>query len=225
MNQDPSELPELLERSWQAREEIVYRRLFGDLGPGIYTLSAETFEPFARTQVDPRWLHCGVFVSPPSPMRPTWLYVSSGLSNTWWDTETRQPGVSGLGCEFLLELPEAATWGILHVQNITAFQLLLAAGHYPNRPPLEPWDRIPLKQPIDAIGSLLRWLLVVPPDDATRTFHLESGRVRIYTLLGLTDAEAEVARDQGGDRLLDLLRGANAYPVTQPARRSVVSAA
>jgi hypothetical protein len=106
-----------------------------------------------------------------------------------------------------------------------AFQLLLAAGHYPGKPLLQPWDRIPLKQPLDATASALRWLLVLAPDDATRTFEIESGEVEIFTLLGLTDAEADFARARGANALLPLLREHGAYPITDPVRRSVVSAA
>jgi hypothetical protein len=225
MTPDSQGSPDLLVRAWRQREEIVHPRLFGELSSGIYTLSEKTFEPFGSHEIDPRWLHCGVFASPPSAKRSTWAYVSSGLSNPWWDDSTRKAGFAGLGCELLLELPEPADWGILHVQNIMAFQLLLVAGHYPEKPRLQPWDRIPLKQPLDAMASLLRWFLVVPTDDATRTFHVESGRVSILTLIGLTDAEAEYAREQGGDRLVTLLRQQGAYPVTDRARRSLLSAA
>lgn len=225
MTEERQATPGLLERAWEQREEIVYPRLFGELGPGIYTLSAKTFEVFGSQEIDPRWLRCGVFAAPPSGSRPTWAYVSSGLSNPWWDDHSHKAGFSGLGCELLLELPRPADWGILHLQSLMAFQLLLVAGHYAGKSSLQPWDRIPLKQPLDGAASLLRWFLVVPTDDAARTFHVESGRVSILTLLGLTDAEAAYAREKGGDRLVRLLRDQGAYPVTDPARPSLHSAA
>jgi len=225
MDISPYDSSELLERTWHAREEGVFQRLFGDLGPGIYTLQPATFEPFGAKETDPRWLHCGVFESPPSRGRTSWIYVSSGLSNPWWNSATRRPGYSGLGCEFLLELTARAPWGIAHVQNIVAFQLLLTSGHYPDRAPLDSWDRVPLRQPIDAHSSELSYLLVAPPDDPSRTFHLESGRVVVYTLVGVTEVEAGFARDQGGERLLEKLKARGAYPVTDPQRHSVISAA
>lgn len=51
----------LLERSWEYREETLYRRLFGDTGPGIYPLDMDLLRNvFKQEQIDPRWLHVGV---------------------------------------------------------------------------------------------------------------------------------------------------------------------
>ena len=45
----------LLERSWEYREETLYRRLFGDTGPGIYPLDMDLLRN--GTRVDPQhWL-------------------------------------------------------------------------------------------------------------------------------------------------------------------------
>ena len=47
----------LLERSWEYREETLYRRLFGDTGPGIYPLDMDLLRNvFKQEQIDPRWL-------------------------------------------------------------------------------------------------------------------------------------------------------------------------
>jgi hypothetical protein len=73
----------LLERSWEYREETLYRRLFGDTGPGIYLDMDLLRNVFKQEQIDPRWLHVGVNACPPHGDRRHWIYVSTGLSNPW----------------------------------------------------------------------------------------------------------------------------------------------
>lgn len=73
----------LLEDSWEQREEHVYLSLFGGTGQGIYPLDALLFKnQFGVEDVDPRWLHFGVFKCEPASKRDTWVYVTSGMSNT-----------------------------------------------------------------------------------------------------------------------------------------------
>lgn len=62
----------LLEDSWEQREEIVYPKLFGETGEGIYPLDSEIFQnQFQIQEIDPRWLHYGVFKCPPNESRET----------------------------------------------------------------------------------------------------------------------------------------------------------
>jgi hypothetical protein len=42
-------------------------------------------------------------------------------------------------------------------------------------------------------------------------------------LVGITDDEAQYARENDGEKLVDLLARAGAFPVTDPARKSVIS--
>ena len=100
---------DLLERSWAQREESVYPRVFGPLEPSIAPLEVALFrDMFGQSTVDPRWLHVGVMVAPPSGERRSWVYVSSGLSNPW-DAEAPDT-FSGLGCEFVLQTMDRADW-------------------------------------------------------------------------------------------------------------------
>ena len=74
----------LLEDSWEQREEQIYPQLFGGTGEGIYPLDAALFKnQFGVDDIDPRWLHYGVFKCDPTSKRSTWVYVTSGMSNTW----------------------------------------------------------------------------------------------------------------------------------------------
>jgi hypothetical protein len=73
---------EWFEDAWAVREDRLYRALFGDTGPGIYTLDQELLTTvFHQESIDPSWLTHGVFECPASASRQTWLYLSSSLSN------------------------------------------------------------------------------------------------------------------------------------------------
>jgi len=215
-----------LERVWAHREEVIYPALFGPLAPSTAPLPAQLFhEMFKQESVDPRWLHVGVMTAPPTAQRATWIYVTSGLSNPWESGSPAPEGeLSGLGREFVFETTEPGDWAILRLQHVAAFELLLAAGRYSGHEPLGLHDRLPLRGPITFRDeSALRWLLVASDAWYAPTFTLESGEVDLLTLVGITDDEAQLGREQGGDELLRALRARGAFPVSDPKRTSVLS--
>ncbi|HKW48356.1 MAG TPA: suppressor of fused domain protein [Gemmatimonadaceae bacterium] len=218
-----NEPPTLLERAWAQREETVYPALFGALEPSIAPLDAALFrDMFRQEAIDPRWLHVGVLIAPPTAARASWIYMSSGLSNPWESDEPEE--LSGLGCELILEAPTRADWPVLRLQHAIAFEILLAAGRYPGRERLGRYDRLPLRSPITFTGdSLLRFLLIAPTSSPASFFQLESGQVELMTLVGITEDEAEFARTHGGDMLVEQLQRDGAFPVTLPERHSVLS--
>jgi hypothetical protein len=65
-----------------------------------------------------------------------------------------------------------------------------------------------------AIGNIL----VCPPVGYPGAFKLESGEVEFMALVGMTDDEAQYARENDGEKLIELLARADAFPVTDPAR-------
>lgn len=211
------------EAVWGDREERIYPQLFGSVGDRIFPAAATVFTDLFKQSFDPRWLRCGVFQSPPNQSHDSWLYVSSGLSNDW-DAERPDPdSCSGLGCEFVFETTSQANWAILRVQHILAFQLLLGHDRYPGRELLDYFHRIPLRASITPEASALTHMMVAPPSGYPDSFHLQSGSVDLLALVGITDAEAQFARDNSGEELLDCLREHNAYPVTDPTRRCTLS--
>jgi hypothetical protein len=217
-------MPDWFEEVWACREETVYPRLFGPMGRGIFPLSATIFVDVFKQEFDPRWLHYGVFEFPPTQARASWLYVTSGMSNAWEDEEPRPDGPSGFGCEFVFETMAQQNWAIVRLQHLMAFQILLVHGRYPGREPLSPYDRIPLRVSISPEPSELRWLILAPPESYEARFQLASGWVDLYAVFGATEDEAALAREQGGDRLVEILKRHAAFPVTDPSRRSVVGA-
>lgn len=205
----------LLDDAWAQREDEIYPMLFEDLGVGISPLTAELFEQqFGCDTPDARWLHHGVFRCPPVESRDTWLYVTSGMSNPWDATEADE--FSGLGTEFLIETRQDETWAIPLLQSLMAFNLLLDAGHYGDRPALGLGDRIP--QPIAPnLSSLILWA----PTHCADAFELVSGHVDLVQVMGITAHELDYAQQHGSAALCSRLTEQGIYPVTEASRPDI----
>jgi hypothetical protein len=181
------------------------------------------FQRFGK-EPHPGWRNHGVFACPPHGERTTWAYVTSGLSNPWnLDQEGRDPsGFSGLGFELMVETPAAADWAVPLLHNLMAYELLVAVGTYDNAELLEYGNRVPLGGSITpTFDSAICWLLVEPPQRVPPSFEIASGRVDLYQLVGVTEAEVEFARQNDQDALVELLQQEGVYPATDAARRSV----
>jgi len=210
------------EAAWAFREETLYPRLFGSVGPGIYALGGDIFSKgFGQSTYDPRWLTEGVLESPPTANRPNWLYVSSGLSNAWEAPSPNPNGISGLGCEFILQCTEQAQWAIILLQRMVAFQILLNAGRFPGKDLLKEGDRIPLRAPINGADSELTSVLVTASPDFGGIQQIPSGRFEFLQFVGITQDEVEFAKANGSDSLFRQLMNAKVAPVTDPARNSI----
>lgn len=206
-----------LEGVWEDREEVVFPKMFGDVRRGIFPLPAQLFEKHNRGAHDPRWLTYGVFEYAPSAYRESWLYVTSGHSNPW-ETEPADydpSGISGVGVEFMIETTEQTDWGIIALQNVLAFDILLRAGRYEGSYPLSFGDRVPIGK---SAHSNIEHLFVVEPTSAPKQFSLASGKVNLVQLFGITEEECEIARSRGADELLSSLSGMSGFSVTNLRR-------
>ncbi|WP_445363452.1 suppressor of fused domain protein [Microbulbifer sp. ANSA003] len=203
-----------LEDSWKEREETIYRGIFGDLGPGIYTLSNETFDRMNAKAVDPRWLTHGVFKSQPSETRNTWAYVTSGMSNPW---ETEEPEeFSGLGVEFIMETDEEADWAIGVLQTLMAYNLLLISGQMGNFPPLYYGHRVPL-----ALSTSIKTMMFTHPVNFPENFAIKSGAVNLIQVVGITPSELEAAKETSSDEIRQKIISKAGGLVTNKERESV----
>jgi hypothetical protein len=212
------------EKAWEFREEVLYPRHFGAERRGIFVLSGELFTSvFRQDSYDPRWLTYGVIEFEPTEKRPSWLYVSSGLSNAWEEDWPEPSAPSGLGCEFLFQCPAQSNWAILLLQRMVAFQILLAAGRFPGRGLLGIGDRTPLRSPIDGSSSKLTWVLLAAESLNAGVQQLPSGQFQFTQFVGITEKEAEYARANGSDELVRLLLRHKAAPITDPSRESVLA--
>lgn len=226
MNQD---FQKSLEAVWEERESAVYPRYFGSISRGIFVLSADLFSSvFDQTSIDPRWLHHGVFEFAPTVSRKSWLYVTSGLSNPWETNPSEYDALksSEIGIEHVIESLNQATWPIVLLQRILAYNILLCAGRYGDPSSLDYGHRIPLGAPItpeNETGSfLLSHIVIGKPEHYPNSFTLASGKVDLLHLVGITENERDFAKKHSSDALVDVLKRNNAYPVTNPKRLSVV---
>lgn len=204
-----------LEKSWEEREDKVYKEIFGDIGPGIFPLSHEIFERMNATRVDPRWLTHGVFKCPPTSHRSTWAYVTSGMSNPWEAEEPEE--YSGLGVEFLMETATEESWAIEVLQTLTAYNLLLASGQMGNFPPLDYGNRVPL-----ALSESIKTMMVTHPFNFPHNFSIKSGTVDLLQIVGITSSELEAAKQTSSEQLREKLIGTTGGLLCCKERKSVV---
>ena len=205
----------LLEQAWYEREETIYKDIFGESENHIYPLSFEIFRiSFGHEEIDPRWLNYGVIKYPPTSKRKTWAYVSSGMSNPW-ETDNVQE-YSGLGIEFILESNTDDDWGILAVQNVMAFNILLSAGRYGEKPPLDYGQRIPF-----SIIPNLSHIVLAQPIHFPSRFNLVSGKVDLLQLVGITQDEFQYAKDHSSQLLIDRLTLTLKSFIVNPLRSSL----
>jgi len=204
-----------LEESWEEREEKSYKDMFGDTGPGIYTLSTEIFDRMNAKGIDPRWLTHGVFKCPPNKNRSTWAYVTSGMSNPW---ETEEPEeYSGLGVEFLMETENEETWAIEVLQTLMAYNLLLVTGQMGDFPPLDYGNRVPL-----ALSESIKTMMFIKPINFPDRFAIKSGQVDLIQVVGITPAELEVAKQTSSEELKEVIIKTTGGLLTGKDRPSVV---
>jgi len=213
-----------LETVWEHREEVLYPSLFGQVSRGIFLLPADLFtDDFGQRDIDPRWLHHGVLEFGPTSTRSTWLYVTSGTSNPWdlVPADFDQTGYSGLGTELVLETPAQSDWAIHCLRKLLAYNLLLAHGRFGELDPLHLGARIPLGGPIDGnASSQLRFVIMAEPANVPSSFQLASGQVDLLQVIGITEAERDLAKIEGIDALLVRLTDRGAFPAVDPARAS-----
>ena len=148
-----------MEEVWAYREETLYPQLFGEKRSGIYVLDFDVFSSLGAEDIDPAWLHLGVFEFEPTPARNSWLYVTSGGS-TPWGTEPDEydpEEYSWLGSELVIEVhsqPEDQ-WAIKLLRRVLAFNVLLAHGRFGEDKPLLGYgDRIPMGDVIREKGAV-----------------------------------------------------------------------
>jgi hypothetical protein len=216
-------LPDWAARAGRYREDIVYPPLFGPAYQRTFPISEDIVSGLAKVSLNPHWLERAVIECAPTKTRPSWLYVTSGLSDAWGAEAPRPLAPAGLGCEFLLETRIPSPWAVVRLQQLMAFQVLIHEGAFPNRKPLDDFDRVPLRAPMGPDASTLTWLMLAPPTGFARKARLQTGFFHFHQVVGISEVEAVFAREQGGDELWRLLQAYGCFPVTDPGRASVLS--
>ncbi|MCG8453462.1 MAG: suppressor of fused domain protein [Spirochaetales bacterium] len=213
----------LLEDSWEQREEVIYKNLFGDLGECIFPLDEDIFiNGFKQESYDPRWLHHGVFSSPPNGDRKTWLYVTSGMSNPWEAEQVEE--YSGFGTELVMETKEKSDWAMNVLRKLMAYNILLAHGIYGDCPLLDYWHRIPFALSRTNSEEInICYMMIVTPNHYPQSIELKSGKVDFLHIIGITEKELEYAKKNGSNELYKLLVKEKIAPVTYRDRSCIFS--
>lgn len=214
-----------LKEVWEEREQQIYPKWFGPESRGIFTLTPSIFSQLGQTEVDPCWLSIGVFEFAPTESRPTWIYVSSGISNPW-ETDPKDystEGYSEIGTELVLEAPDQADWAIAVLQRLVAFDLLIAWGLRGDVPTFDYGHRVPLNAPISLTeDSILSNVIAWKPEHYEASFVVPSGRVDFIHFAGISDDELAYAKEHGSDRLAEMMIEHGVFPVSDPKRSSIL---
>ena len=214
-----------LKEVWNYRERQIYPQWFGPAQNGPFYLTAEFFlETFGITDPDLSWTSHSIYEFEPIEERGSWLYVSSGLSNPWYDSPDDYfiNDYSGLGVEFVMETPEKSIWAIAIMQRIAAYNILLDAGRLGEYMVLDYNTTLPLHGPINITGkSLLQAIGLFRPTHYSPVFTLDSGSVDFLHIMGLTIPEFDFCRQRSPEELLEIFEREDIYPLTDPARKSV----
>ena len=207
------------ESAWAAREEESYRRyLGGGSDEKIVPIPYEAFSGLGVTQVDPRWLDCGVLLYRPVETRAVYTRMTSGLSNAWEDAFPNPEGVSGLGIELRIDTVRDEFWALDVLLRLAALQLLIGAGCLPNARLLASGGRVRVASATFGQDSAMVGLLAV----SVATLTIPTGRFGVLQLYPVTEAELQFASTEGSDVLLARLREHAAFPVADIHRRSAV---
>lgn len=109
------------------------------------------------------------------------------------------------------------------MRRMVAFQILLSVGRFPGKGLLQAWDRVPLRAPVDGISSALTWIFLVPSPNFGKLQRVPTGRFQFLQFIGVTEDEADYARNSVGDKMLALLTQRSAAPVTDPNRHTILT--
>jgi hypothetical protein len=217
---------QLLVDAWEARNDL-YRMLFGEyasVSPEKYapplvpdpdsievTASGGSSDP---GDIDQRLT---ILTYAPDPQRPYWLYVTSGLSNPWYQEEPEE--VSGFGYELLIKSPIQAEWPA-QILRTMAFYVFNHAAQ------LSPGNRVALNGPVSVntpsdIVNLFIWYADEAPD---AWYQLPSGGFGVFSAIGITNDECDFAEKvkAGTWCIQEVLRQVGIGQVTDPARKSVM---
>jgi len=213
--------------AWNARNKL-YQQLIGDyttVFPDSYAPPRDnklvrsgrsgTFDTADPAKQD----QClAILTYAPDPLRPHWTYLTSGLSNPWFQDEPQE--VSGFGCELMLKTPAQSHWAVQALQSM-AFYIFNSMGT------LSPGVLVRLNAPVSSpaasdLNSIIVWYADEAPD---AWYQLPSGGFGIYVVIGITEDEckfAESVEEYGAWCIQNVLRQTGVGQISDSARRSVM---
>jgi hypothetical protein len=156
-----------------------------------------------------------VFKDPPNEKRETWAYVTSGMSNPWEDEVPEE--YSGLGMEFVMETELEADWAIEVLLTLTAYNLILVNGLINDSQSIIDYGhRVPLN-----LSESIKIMMFTYPQNFPESFCIQSGRIDLIQVVGITASELEYAKDTSSDDLRTKIISSNGDLLTRKVRESV----
>ncbi len=216
-----------MQEAWEARNSL-YKELLGNftsvvptnynapadsrLLRGGSTDGSDTGDPKNNEQA------LALLTYEPDPQRHHWSYLTSGLSNPWFQDEQQE--VSGFGCELLIKTSQKADWTARILRSM-AYHVFNSAGT------LSPGRLVRLNAPIsfpDAseLDSFFIWYADEAPD---AWYQLPSGGFGIFVAVGITQDECQFADsvgDYGSWCIQEVLRQLGIGQITDCSRKSVL---
>jgi hypothetical protein len=218
----------LLIEAWQARD-VLYKELFGDYAysspktnlppsspiPGFKRTSHlekdNVFNPNMSTQ------RIAVLTYAPNDSRPYWMYITSGLSNPWYQDVPSE--VSGFGTELIVKTKKDARWPIQLLRRLAYYILSYTGTLSPGK--ILNMSEALTKNANSKINNILVWYEDIAPDC---WYQLPSGGFGIFATIGITEDECRFAEsvDYGPWCIQQVLRQTNIGQITDPDRDCVM---
>lgn len=214
----------LMRAAWDARNNL-FRELLGDYTsvlPNDYQPPADsrllrgsasdTGDPANNSQA------LALLTYAPDPLRHHWTYLTSGLSNPWFQDAAQE--VSGFGCELMIKTPNQVNW-TEQVLKSMAFHVFNSMGT------LSPGAIVRLDAPIShPTPSDLNSFFIWYADEASDAWYqLPSGGFGIFVAIGITEDEcsfAESIEEYGAWCIQEVLRQVGVGQLTDNKRSSVM---
>lgn len=198
----------LIEKSWEQREDVIYKSLFPNMPNGIFTPKP------GQTRLGENELllsSAGVFEISPSENNPYWAYITSGLSNPFDDNCE----ISGYGFELLIKSKVQMNNYIPILWNLMGYVFstgkTFAHSH-----------RMSINSPVDGENSKLNTLLFYNSEKNKKDYILPTGKFQILCITAITPEEYQYAKDNTSEKLIDLLKENNFLEIIDPSRGSLV---
>lgn len=155
----------------------------------------------------------------PNETRPYWMYVTSGLSNPWFQDEAGD--VSGFGCELMVKSNKDGRWPLKLLRRLCQYILSYSGT-------LSPGVIVNMAAPLTEnkpgnLNNIFVWYADEAPDCL---YQLPSGVFGMFCTVGITEDEcqfAESINEYGCWSIQQVLRQTGVGQITDPNRSSVMN--
>lgn len=167
---------------------------------------------------DGKPIHIDIYQFEPTPERPFWTLVTSGMSNERQIEPDDCEGQMSSRAEILMYVSQPQGWMFSVLKG-------LAEMPFDDNTLLHWWHTVPNGMPMTATPSLLTSFFFVPPYFEALEFSelkLANDKVDFLWMIPITEAEREFAIEHGSKKLYGKFEDANMPAVLEETRESVI---